>query len=327
MWKLSVRWLSTALLILVSTASAQTPLPQETRNAALRYWLAFADMQDPPTDKDTSALLEKTAAGEVPWDEGKLGSILDKNESAILRMQRATKLPECDWGLEYSDGPTASIAYAPKARVLARLNTLYGVRQAANGNQQAAVEAWLAGIRFSQHVAQGGSLIFALIAKSSLLPDFHAITLAAESGKLSPAERNQVLEVVHALPEAVFDWGGALQLEENGIELGARQIARATKPAERYAELLGIPAPAGFVAPAAPDLAAFHKLMVSAEKAFRQTPEQTKNNLADLNDALKTLHPFFQQTTPSFTRINDAREGIAVERRRLLQALTDSNNP
>src|SRR5689334_12476559 len=87
--------------------AAQVKQPQETRNAALRYWLAFAELQDPPADKVTADLLEKTAAGEVGWDEAKLGFILDQNESAIIRMQRATKLPDCDWGLEYDLGPRA----------------------------------------------------------------------------------------------------------------------------------------------------------------------------------------------------------------------------
>src|SRR5277367_4210761 len=175
---------SVALLLLAVAANAQTKLPQETRNAALRYWLAFAEMQDPPSDPATSSLLKKTAAGEALWDEAKLGPILDKNESAILRMQRATKLPDCDWGIEYSDGPTASIAYAPRARVMAGLNTLHGMRQAAKGNQQAAVQTWLDGIRFSQDIARGGSLIFIVIGKLSLIADLHALTQAAQSGKL-----------------------------------------------------------------------------------------------------------------------------------------------
>ena len=99
-----------ALLFAAVMAHAQSNISTETRNAALRYWLAFADIQDPPTDKATADLLEKAAAGEAAWDEPKLGPILDKNETAIWKMQRATKLPECDWGLEYDLGPRASIA-------------------------------------------------------------------------------------------------------------------------------------------------------------------------------------------------------------------------
>src|SRR5678815_997075 len=99
-------------------ARAQVKAPAETKNAALRYWQAFAELQDPPSDRATQDLLEKVAAGEVPWDESRLGVILDSNKWAIVRMQRATYLPECDWGLEYRFD--ASIAYAPRARVLAR---------------------------------------------------------------------------------------------------------------------------------------------------------------------------------------------------------------
>src|SRR5690348_15444451 len=160
--------LAMCILLSGSTSFAQTKPVIETRNAALRYWLAFAELQDPPTDQATKDLLEKTAAGEIPWDEAKLGPIIEQNETAILMMQRASKLPECDWGLEYDRGPRASIAYAPRARVLAKLNTLYGMRLAAKGDSQRAVDTWLSGIRFSQHLAQGGTLIFSLIAKMGL---------------------------------------------------------------------------------------------------------------------------------------------------------------
>jgi hypothetical protein len=152
-------------LLSAVAAQSQTRLPAETRNAALRYWLAFADLQDPPSDKSTQDLLEKTAAEETPWDEAKLGAILDQNDQAIREMQRATKLPECDWGLEYSRGPQASVAYVPRARVLARLNTLYGMRMMSKGQTQDAVEAWLDGVRFSQDLAKGGTLIFKLVAR------------------------------------------------------------------------------------------------------------------------------------------------------------------
>src|SRR6266853_1642012 len=111
--------------------------------------MAFAEMQDPPADKEIQDLLEKTVIGEAAWDEKKLGVILDANGAAIAMMQRASKLPDCDWGIEYSRGSRASIAYAPRARVLARLNTLQGIREMANGNSQAAVDTWRAGIRFS----------------------------------------------------------------------------------------------------------------------------------------------------------------------------------
>jgi len=269
-----------ALFFVAGTAHAQSGVPPETRNAALRYWLAFADLQDPPTDKATAELLEKTAAGEAAWDETKLGPILDKNETAIWRMQRATKLPECDWGLEYDLGPRASIAYVPKARVLARLNTLDGMRLAAKGDSQKAVETWLAGIRFSQHLTKGGSLIFSLVAKMGLTSNFRALTQAAQNGTLTDAQKKQIESVVRALPETGFDW-----------------------------------------VPKAAEIAAYHKLMNSAEEVLRLPPAAASERLKTLQDSVKTLHPFFQQTTPSFSRVNEARVEVQTARAQLLKAL------
>jgi hypothetical protein len=97
------------LLILVlltvaftSRGNAQFQYPPETKNAALRYWIAFVEMRDLPSDKATQDLLEQTLSAQALWDEKKIAPILDANKLAIDIMQRATKLPECDWGLEYT---------------------------------------------------------------------------------------------------------------------------------------------------------------------------------------------------------------------------------
>src|SRR5258705_11445776 len=83
--------LAASLLFGAAFTSAQAKRPAETRNAALRYWMAFAELQDPPTDKATAELLEKTAACEAPLDETKHSSLLYKNEDTVLCMLSATK--------------------------------------------------------------------------------------------------------------------------------------------------------------------------------------------------------------------------------------------
>jgi len=309
-------------LSMVATSRAQTKLPTETRNAALRYWLAFADLQDLPAEKATSELLEKTAAGEAVWDEAKLGSILDKNETAIWRMQRATKLPECDWGLEYDLGPRASIAYVPKARVLARLNTLYGMRLAAKGETQKAVDTWLAGIRFSRHLANGGSLIFSLVAKMGLVSNFHALTQAAQSGALSSAQKRQIEAATRSLPDTGLDWGRALRFEEDPLNVGVRQMAEAASPAAYYQEMMGRPAPENFVLPTVAEIASFHELMASAEGALRLPPDTASERLKTIQESAKTLHPFFRDAMPSLIRINAARIETQAARQKLLQAVS-----
>lgn len=309
--------------LLATAAHAQSKLPQ-TRNAALRYWLAFADLQDPPSDKATAELLEKTAAGEVAWNEAKLGPILDQNEAAIQGMQRATKLPDCDWGIEYEAGPSASIAYVPRARVLARLDTLYGRRLAAKGDVQDAVDAWLAGIRFSQHIATGGSLIFSLVGKMTLVSNLHALTQAVQNSTLTGAERKEVESAVRTLPKTGFNWSEALRYEEVGLDIGARQLAQAANPSAFYQSMMGKHAPENFVTPNDADLAAFHKLMAAAEGALRRPVEEARDKLRSLQDSIETLHPFFQETIPSFMKVNDARAEVEAAREKLLQALASS---
>ncbi len=310
-------------LFVAATAHAQSKLPPETRNAALRYWLAFAELQDAPADKATAELLEKTAAGEAAWDEAKLGPILDKNETAIWRMQRATRLPECDWGLEYDLGPRASIAYVPRARVLARLNTLDGMRLSAKGDSQKAVETWLAGIRFSQHLAKGGSLIFSLVATRGLTSSFRALTQAAQNGTVTDAQKKQIESVVRALAETGFDWGQALWYDaDTSTDMTIKQMAQAASPAAYYLELTGVPAPDNFTVPKAAEIVVYHKLMNSAEEALRLPPEQASERLKTLQASVKTLHPFFQQIIPSFTRVNDVRVEVQAARQKLLQAVS-----
>ncbi len=301
--------------------SAQVKPLTETRNAALRYWLAFAELQDPPVDQATTELLEKTAAGQAPWDESKLGAILDRNEAAITGMQRATRLPECDWGLEYSQGWRASIGYASKARVLARLNTLYGLRLSAKGDLGKATDAWLAGIRFSHHLSQGGPLIFLLIAKTGLLSDLNAMTLAAGKPSFPLAEKQRIETALRNLPESAYDWGEALRLEEVSIEMFADELARSQEPAKLYAAAMGDKAARTFSVPTPKDRANFHQLMLGAENALRQPPDAVRERLKRLQEEISTLSPFLQQITPSLTKQNEARAEIAAARAKLLQAL------
>ncbi len=129
-------------------------------------------------------------------------------------MLRGTKLPDCDWGLEYGRGPRAPIAYLARARVMARLNTLQAIREIVAGDSHAAVERLLAGIRFSTHLSKGGTLISALTAKSALLPSLRLLTLEVTKGGMTNAQTKQTLAVLKALPGDGFNWATAWEMEE-----------------------------------------------------------------------------------------------------------------
>jgi hypothetical protein len=309
-------------LALSSTSRAQTKMPAETRNAALRYWMAFAQMQDVPTDKPTADLLAKTVAGDAPWNEAKFGQLLDNNSESIETMQRATKLPDCDWGLEYSRGPQTPITFVRNsALAMGRLNTLYGMRQAAKGDPVNAAETWMAGIRFSRHLAQGQSLLATLIAATALKANLHALSQTAQTAMLGNAEKNRVASFVRMLPETGFDWGQAMWYEEVPIDIMVADMEKAPDAKGHYQELMGEPWPQNFTVPSDAELASYHRLMAKVEEALRQPPDKAQDQLQALQDSLRTLHPFFQRTTPSLLKINDARKQVQTLRDQLLQAL------
>jgi hypothetical protein len=320
---LSKRFMPAVVLAFVSAGAlfGQTKLPPESKNAALRYWMAFAELHDTDADKSIANLMGKIMGGEATWDETKLGPIIDANMESIGILQRATKLPECDWGLEYSLGPRTPIPFLQmSARALGRLNTLYGIRLAAKGNTQKAVDAWLAGIRFSQHLARGGSLLATLVANAVLTDELRPLTKTAQSGTLDAAERSQVAAAIRTLPESGFDWGQAMWYEELALEVTMTEMGKAASPAA-YQELMGTPPPENFTVPKATEIVAYRKFMNSVEEALRLSPDAAGERLKTLQDSAKTLHPFFRDSIPSLTRINETRTETLAARQKLLQAV------
>jgi hypothetical protein len=312
-----------SIVVLMSAFAArpQAKYPPETRNAALRYWMAFAEMQDLPANKATQDLLEKTVAGEAAWDERQLGPILDANGPAIQTMQRGTKLPECDWGLEYDRGPRASIAYAPRARVLARLNTLEGFREMATGNPQAAVDTWLAGIRFSEHLAKGGALIFALIAKSALLPNLRALTTESKQGHLSDTQKKQVSVLLKGMREDGFDWSAAWGLEEIGVIAIFAEVRSSANPGATFQMIVGEPLPSGAEPPNSEDISKYREYMTAVQAMLNLSPDAAKARLRALETQRRALPESVQQVTPGTQKLNDARLEVFLARNELLESI------
>jgi hypothetical protein len=208
-----------AICVFVSRSGAQLAPPNST-NAALRYWMAFATLHDPPADQATAELLDRVASGTSPWDEAKLGTILDVNREALAMMHRASKLSWCDWGLEYELAHQTPIPHLAKGRVLGRLNGVAAARLESNGQVAQAVDAWIAGIRFSQHLAQGGTLISLLSARLALSPALKSLVRVAP--QLDAAQREQVEAAVRAIPDAGFDWADAMKREADVLAAAKR---------------------------------------------------------------------------------------------------------
>ncbi len=301
------RLLATIMALLASahTARVQAMFPPETDNAALRYWFALAEVLEPPDDDATQHLFGETITGRVAWDEAKLGPILDSNLDALRTMQRATKLPVCNWGFDdFRRGAATPVWFPMRARLLSHLNELEGIREMAHGDSRAAVNTWLAGVHFGQDVSRSGPVIAALVAHAIILDNLHPLRDSARQGKLNEEQKTELSVVVKAMPEDGFDWGAAWGVE---FAIGDQFLQKSRTTGK----------------PESDDrIRAYEEYMLAAQAALREPPAEAKSRIANLESKLRRLGKVEQNLIPSLRGTNEARILLATAHQELMQALS-----
>jgi hypothetical protein len=214
----NIRWTirCVAFVLVLGIEPRMAAAGAQTSNAALRYWMAFAQMKNPPSDPETVALMTRVLEGSVPWNNERLGPILEVNHEALETMARGTRLSDCDWGPDDELGPFTPIEYIPRARALARLNVLEGLRLEAANDAKRAVATWLPGLRFSRDIANGGTLLATLVASSALEAHLAALIRFVGGTRADTDTLNAIEEAVRALPPGGVGWVSGMQHEMDG---------------------------------------------------------------------------------------------------------------
>jgi hypothetical protein len=300
------RLLATIMAVLASahTARAQAVFPPEPDNAALRYWFALAEMQEPPDDEATRRLFGETITGRVAWDEAKLGPILDSNLDALRTMQQATKLPACNWGFDYRAGRRFPPWFALRARLLSHLNELQGIREMAHGDLRTAVDTWLAGVHFGQDVSRNGPVIAALVAHAIILDNLHPLRDSARQGKLNEEQKTELSVAVKTMPEDGFDWGAAWGVE---FAIGDQFLQKSQTTGKSESD---------------DKIRAYEEYMLAAQAALREPPAEAKARVDDLESKIRRLGKVEQNLIPSLRVTNEARIRLATAHQELMQALS-----
>ena len=95
-------------------------------------------------------------------------------------------------------------------------------------------------------------------------------------------------------------------------------------PKAYYRAIIGRPAPDRFTVPSAADVTHFHDTIARIVDALRLPPDQARTRLAEIETGRKTLHPFFQETLPMLSQLNERRAEIGRDRQQLLDAVSRS---
>ena len=195
------------------------------------------------------------------------------------------------------------------------------MRELAQNRPQAAVDTWIAGVRFDQDVAKGGSLLFALTARDILLSEMRVVTSEAKKGRLNSAQKKQLYTAFGALPEDGLDWGQAWEMDEAGTDMFFAEVQRSQKPAAVFEKLMGQLAPKNCVPPSRQQVKVYHDYMSDVTAALRLQPEAAKDRLAALGVEKKKICEAIQMAIPSAERVNSERSEIVQARKDLLAAL------
>lgn len=259
------------------------------QNAALRYWSAFAEMQDVPINAQQAKDLVAVVDGTAPYDDAKYADLVQKNRAALETMNRGTMIPNCDWGVDYALGSDAPVDYVRKALILGRLNVLYIFHLLHEGDKDRAVHTLAAGLRFSHDVANDGTLFATVVAKGLLVAHLRAVELALQNGGLSATQKSLLRDAVNQLGTYGFDWQAnmkrELEIPQPGLNAQAVGALRQIIPV--YLSTLNKPS----------TLSKLQRLISAAPPPVRRlipSPRQVLNAKQDLTERLRQVRSLLQ---------------------------------
>jgi hypothetical protein len=236
--------LISSVVLLVVLSAGFAPAQQSVKlgdNAALRYWSAFAQMQDAAITDQQAAEVNLILDGAAAYSDVAYKELVEKNRPALDTMARATALATCDWGVDTQLGADAPVDYVRRALALGRINVLYAFHLLSAGDKDGAVRALASGVRFSRDVANGGTLFATVVAKDLLSAHLKALTSLAAAG-LSATQRLVLRKALSPLPADALDWPSAVRRELEVLQrLDAAAPAALARIVPSYVGLFGNP--------------------------------------------------------------------------------------
>ncbi|MHC4560768.1 MAG: hypothetical protein ACYS80_26100, partial [Planctomycetota bacterium] len=142
------------LFILTSPVFAYPPDPD---NAALLYYQAYISYEK--ADDTMENMVTDLAKGNIEPNE-RIKKYIESCRTAIDLATAATEIPNCNWGLKYSDGISINLAHLAQTRKLVFLITAEIRILAAEGDYQKAINRSLTVHKIGKHVGDDTPISF-----------------------------------------------------------------------------------------------------------------------------------------------------------------------
>ena len=190
---------------------------ENSGNAALQYWVAFA-LCPPEKDIESTTTNDEKVGFGVPVGPQLAKYFQGNGERALVHLHRGAQLSSCDWATSLrEDGPNVAAPYGQKAHALARLALLRARWRFEHGVWDGGIDDVIDTMRLGRHIGRGkisynlniGCMIEAMSTGTAAfyllrMPEKSRERLARELDQLPPV--TSMHEVALYYEENVFDW-------------------------------------------------------------------------------------------------------------------------
>ena len=154
--KILTKFTSVTLILLILTSSVFA-YPPDPDNAALLYYQAYISYEK--ADYTMEVMVTDLARGNIEPNE-RIKKYIENCRTAIDLATAATEIPNCNWGLKYSDGVSINLAHVAQTRKLVFLITAEARILAAEGDYQKAINRCLTVHKIGKHVGDDTPISF-----------------------------------------------------------------------------------------------------------------------------------------------------------------------
>ena len=142
-------WTMFVGIVLTSVISPAYALPPDPDNAALLYYQGFLSL--PQLSQEERDHIGDVARGDITPDD-KVRELIAKSNGAIHFVEAAVKVPNCKWGVQFSQGFDALMPQMAQIRHMTFVLIADARIHAADGDYRGALERCLVTETFACHI-------------------------------------------------------------------------------------------------------------------------------------------------------------------------------